>query len=130
MATIDKPSCYPLVGIIGSMATSGEPGRNLYRAAMQAKRVWDMGGIPWFPHTNWIVSAIVPEIPISDWKEIDKGILLRCDFVYRLPGESVGADEEERFCESFGIPVFHEQEGLKQAIKEYIKGVLRDCVSR
>lgn len=46
----------------------------------------------------------------EDWLEMDKEIIRRCDAVLRLPGESVGADDEVVCAERNGIPVFHDVE--------------------
>jgi hypothetical protein len=42
----------------------------------------------------------------ADWLAVDLEIVSRCDAVYRLRGESPGADKEVAHAESLGIPVF------------------------
>jgi hypothetical protein len=46
------------------------------------------------------------------WLDDDKLIVSRCDAVFRLPGESVGADIETDHARSLGIPVFTEIDKL------------------
>lgn len=42
------------------------------------------------------------------WREIDKHLLSRCDALFRLPGESKGADMEVEWAREFNIPVFRD----------------------
>lgn len=44
---------------------------------------------------------------IDFWYQYDFEWLEKCDAVYRLPGESVGADKEVERAKELGKPVFH-----------------------
>lgn len=49
----------------------------------------------------------------ADWLSCDKAQVAKCDAVLRLPGESVGADEETAFARQLRIPVFHSIDSLR-----------------
>lgn len=46
------------------------------------------------------------------WIEYTKWLLVGCDYVVRLPGESAGADGEVKLAIDLGIPVFFDIEAL------------------
>lgn len=50
----------------------------------------------------------------GDWYGCDLEIVRRCDAVYRLPGESTGADLEVAEAEKAGIPVFTDMAAIMQ----------------
>ena len=49
----------------------------------------------------------------ADWLSVDKAWVAVADAVLRLPGESVGADEEVAFATQLRIPVFHSIDALR-----------------
>lgn len=57
-------------------------------------------------HNQWPAVAEVPGVTIDEWMEIDLSIVAKCDAVFRLPGESVGADKEVEFAKANRIPVY------------------------
>ena len=59
------------------------------------------------PSTSWLAAAIAP-LEIEQWLDMDLGILSRCDAIYRLPGNSEGADWEVQQAELLAIPVFQD----------------------
>lgn len=91
--------------IAGPMSTSGEPGPNLHAAANVAAELVLRRHLPFVPHVNWILHAIRPEVPAAVWREWSIRWVTSCDVVFRLPGESFGADEEVAVAERRGIPV-------------------------
>jgi hypothetical protein len=52
------------------------------------------------------------ELSHKAWLDMDKEIIRRCDAVFRLPGESSGADEETAHAHSLNIPVFYDIDQL------------------
>ena len=50
-------------------------------------------------------SAWQPDMPHELWLKMDLEIISRCDMVIRMPGESVGADEEIARAVLLGLPV-------------------------
>jgi len=100
------------VYIAGPMATSGEPGPNLHQAAVAAAEVIRAGHSPYVPHLTWILDAVAP-FPRGEWQRQDREWIEACGALIRLPGRSVGADAEEAFANSRGIPVFFSVAGWR-----------------
>jgi hypothetical protein len=50
--------------------------------------------------------------PYTDWVTIDMEWVAVCDCLLRLGGESKGADDEVRYADSLGMPVFYSIEEL------------------
>lgn len=83
---------------------------------------------------NWNVTPVCPQTSFAlemgkphsqvdlthqEWLDYDFQIIERCDAVLRIPGPSKGADEEVRFANSKGIPVFIAAEGLLNWRKQW-----------
>ena len=66
------------------------------------------GMIPFIPHLDFLWVLLHPEITWEENLEYDEQVILRCDAMLRLPGESKGADREEAFAKQNAIPVFHD----------------------
>jgi hypothetical protein len=84
---------------------------NLKRATEAFDTLWKMGLAPMNPafsacHPNW------EDVPYRVWTEIDKPWVLASAAVYRVSGESLGADEECDLAFQNGIPVFSELSAL------------------
>jgi hypothetical protein len=67
--------------------------------------------IPFAPHFSCFQQMHYPRTH-DEWLSYDYQILARCDAMFRLPGESVGADCEEDFCREQDIPIFHSLDAL------------------
>jgi len=94
------------------MTTVGEPGPNLHAAASVAADLLLAGCNPVVPHVTWILHAIRPDVPVEAWTDWCLSVLARCDALYRLDGESVGADRELERAKELGIPVFRSIDGI------------------
>ena len=95
-----RPRCY-----LSCPITKGIRTENFARACNTQAALMDKG----FAVLNPALSMLHPDawtIPHAVWIENDLPWVSVCDVVLRLPGESAGADEETRFAESQGIPVF------------------------
>jgi len=86
----------PHVYIAGPYST-GDVGQNIHNAIKVADRIVEMGGIPFIPHTMTHLWHIVLPHEYEFWIEYDLAWLAKCDVLYRLPGESPGADREMAF---------------------------------
>jgi len=78
------------------------------------------GFIPYAP----LLSHFWNEIHQHDWDfwmTICKEMLLRCDAVLRLEGESKGADTEVWLALTNGIPVYHSLDLLKKHAKSALR---------
>lgn len=69
---------------------------------MDDRRCW-----PLVPHQSLVFDLLHPR-PVGDWYALDLALLERCDAVYRLLGESTGADREVQHARRLGLPVFFE----------------------
>jgi len=75
-----------------------EVGMGLYKAGV---------GFPVIPHLSLLTHMVVPNDDVNFWYDFDLHLLARCDALLRIPGYSLGADEEERFArDDLGIPVY------------------------
>lgn len=48
------------------------------------------------------------------WMSYDASIIEHCDGLFRMKGESLGADREVRQAESLGIPIFDDVDFVKE----------------
>jgi hypothetical protein len=81
--------------IAGPLHTSGNPDRNVRKAIMVADQVVACGHVPFIPHLNVLWNMVTEvEYRTEQWLSYDKAWLLQCHLVIRLPGDSLGADEE------------------------------------
>lgn len=96
----------PLVYIAGPI-TKPCPIKNMRQGLMMWKAFYQEGVItPFTPHTSVLQDAIFP-MPYDNWLDYDFDIILHCDAVYRMSGESRGADLEVEFARKHNIPVFY-----------------------
>lgn len=84
---------------------NSDPGPNTERAIEIGQALLDLGYAPFVPH----LSHFWHERFANDhetWMELDLPWVAQSDCVYRIPGESKGADEEVQLARRLGIPVF------------------------
>lgn len=83
---------------------SSDPAGNTHRSLSAANAI--IGEWPWWvpviPHLSHYWDAHT-ERPYTEWMRIDRALLLRCDLVVRVGGESLGASEEVRLARHAGI---------------------------
>jgi nucleoside 2-deoxyribosyltransferase len=91
--------------------TIGDVAINIRNAVEVANSLFERGYIPFVPHLSHLWHFITPKSH-EEWMEIDRAILERCDGVFRLEGESVGADEEVAHAKTYDIPVYYSIEEL------------------
>jgi hypothetical protein len=95
----------PLVYIAGPI-TKPEPMENVHDACWFGTELLHDGlVIPFLPHTTSIWHMITP-LPYETWLAYDFDIIAHCNALFRLPGESLGADREVAFARENSIPVF------------------------
>lgn len=73
--------------------------------------------VPLVPHLTLMWHMIAPR-EYEEWLEYDLHLLKRCDGLYRMAGESTGADREVERAEEWGIPVFRSASDLFQWASE------------
>ena len=79
---------------------------NVQIAIMTAEAIIQMGGIPYLPHLTLFWDKQFRH-PKDYWMTLDKAWLSKCDALYRIPGNSEGADEEVKYAHELKIPVLH-----------------------
>ena len=88
----------------------GDKEENVRRAIDAADMVINLGGAPVNPLLSHYHEQLFPH-KYDEWMRVDFAILAKCDAVYRVSGESPGADSETTIAEMVhGIPVFRQDE--------------------
>lgn len=96
----------PLVYVAGPY-TRPDPITNTQAAVDVAEAVHAAGGVPLVPHLTMLWHLISPH-DLDFWYAYDLEVMRRCDAVYRIPGDSTGADAEIADANERGQLVFHE----------------------
>jgi Domain of unknown function (DUF4406) len=95
-----KPHIY-----IAGPYTSPYPIYNIRAALEAADRLIDTGcGHPVVPHLTGFWDFAYPK-PYERWLELDLESMRTCDAVWRIPGDSSGADGEVDHARQLGLPV-------------------------
>jgi hypothetical protein len=105
----------PLTGGPHAPWPAGRREHNVNVAAALAAELIDRGFQPFVPHLSHYIDRLSP-VPISyeTWMQQDFEWLSLCDCLYRLPGESPGADREVDYAREHGIPVFQSVAEVEQ----------------
>ena len=108
----------PLVYIAGPI-TLPDPVWNTHTATVFADRLYTENVcVPLIPHMNMLWHFIVPH-ETDYWYSYDLHLLARCDALYRLPGESKGAEAEIMYANELGLPVFLDELELRDWCRQY-----------
>lgn len=100
-----KPS-RPFIYLAGPI-TKPNPMHNTNKAIILANQLTEWGFLLHVPHLTVLWDMITPK-DWEEWMAIDFEIILRCDGLYRMRGESKGADAEVQFALDNDIRVFHD----------------------
>jgi hypothetical protein len=99
---VTKPLVY-----VAAPYSRPDPVENTHRLIKFVDLLVDEGLVtPIAPHLTMLWHVVTPR-PIEFWYSYDIAILARCDAVYRIEGESVGADREVAYAQDLSLPVFH-----------------------
>lgn len=86
------------VGYISGPITLGDKIENIRQATVVFRKAIDAGMSAWCPHWSHLAELAFPEIlgdmTHAQWMANDLPFVRRMDWLVRLPGESVGADQE------------------------------------
>jgi hypothetical protein len=85
--------------------SNGDVAQNVKLAITWADKLMSAGFAVFVPHLSHF-QHMVHARPYEDWTANDNAILRRCDAVFRIAGESHGADAEMALAAKLGIPVF------------------------
>lgn len=95
----------PLVYVAGPY-TKPDPVVNTRNAILAGMHIADSGlAAVEIPHLTMLSHFLIPR-ELDYWYQFDLDKLDHCQAVYRLPGESSGADNEVSHAQSIHIPVF------------------------
>lgn len=105
----------PSLVYIAGPYTSPDPVTNVRDAVFAAETVRALGGVPFVPHLFHLWHTISPH-DYDFWMALDFDMLARCDVVWRIPGESPGADREVAEAAKRGISVVIDVRSLADVI--------------
>lgn|SRR5574337_595747 len=75
-------------------------------AILMAEELRRRGHLPFVPHLSLLWDLVCPS-PYGEWLSYDLEWLSHCDAVFRLPGDSPGADQEVAQAKKLGLPVYY-----------------------
>ena len=111
----------PLVYVAGPY-TRPDPVENTNKTIQLASELIEEGLVtPLIPHLTLLWHLVIPK-PLEFWYEYDIALLARCDALYRLEGESTGADREVEFARANSIPVLTERRALTEWATSHVRG--------
>ncbi len=81
--------------------------QNVGIAVGVARELVGMGHTPFVPHLyHWVHMASSEELPEDRWLGICLEWIPCCEGLFRIEGESIGADAEVALADDLGIPVY------------------------
>lgn len=86
--------------------SKGDVAVNVREAILAGDGLRALGHTPFIPHLTHLWHMVRPH-EIDFWYKYDLEWLELCDAVFRLPGESTGADREVARALELGLPVFY-----------------------
>jgi hypothetical protein len=107
-----------LVGYVSGPYTKGDVALNVAEAMSVAAWLMDQHVCVIVPHLSHFLHMAHP-FPYHRWLEMDKVLLRRCDFLYRFPGISPGADMEIDEAIKCGVPVFYTRASCELFIRQH-----------
>ena len=110
-----------LVYVAGPLHTSGIELENVRRALQVAERIVAIGHVPFVPHLTSFWHLVFPH-ERDYWLQLDNAVLSRCDMIYRMRGESHGADAEVELAKTMGMRVYYETWLPEITLAEFIRG--------
>ena len=86
--------------------TTPDPAENVYKTIQAASQLADMGFAPYVPHLSHLWHLIAPRT-YDFWLALDAEYLKVCECMLRLPGLSMGAEQEELLAKASNVPIFY-----------------------
>lgn len=78
----------------------------------------ELGFDVFIPHLTLFWHFINPR-PVEFWYEYDLRILTRCDALFRISGESVGADKEVTRAKELSLPIIYGGDDVLTAMENF-----------
>lgn len=97
---------------IASPMSQGDQIKNFYEALRWYRILIDHGFAPLCPQLTFLVEGMIRE-EHDTWLSLDLPWVQVADAVFRLPGASKGADQEEEEARLWGVKVFHDFDELR-----------------
>lgn len=110
-----------LIYVSGPM-TTGQFTANIRRGLDVGKALIERGFAVVVPHEK-VMTEILHPMTYAEWLDYDFRIILCCDAVYRMPGESHGGDAEVAFARKHGVPVYFDLDLL--VCDQKLQGLVR-----
>lgn len=108
----------PIKVYIASPYSIGNKESNVVKSLEMADKLMNMGYVPYAPLLNHFQNKLFPRNE-SDWINDDLVWLASCDIVFRMPGESKGADREAELAKRWGMPVCSSLEEIEKAAEKF-----------
>lgn len=86
--------------------TKGDQIINIREAILMGDCLLRLGHIPYIPHLTGLWHMLSPH-PVYEWYNYDNEWLRVCDALFRMHGESGGADDEVMLMTHLGRPVYY-----------------------
>lgn len=93
--------------------TKGDVVENVRNAIVIGHHLRRLGHLPYVPHLSHFWHFLIPQ-KIEYWYKLDMEWLEVCEAVFRIGGESTGADMEVQRAQELGLPVFYSLEDLQR----------------
>lgn len=116
----------PMIYVAGPITVGPHP-LNIRNGIDVGKTLRELGMIPFIPMVDFLYMVVYPHTTWEENLDYDEQIILRCDALLRIPGESKGADREVEFARSNGIPVFFDIASLHEWTQLNAQKVNTDC---
>ncbi len=88
-----------------------DPVVNTRNAILAAEEIVKKGHTPYIPHLTMAWHLVVPH-ETDFWYEYDLKFLPLCDSLFRISGESKGADREVSLAKNLGMDVYYNLEEI------------------
>lgn len=96
--------------------TKGDVAVNVHNAIVAAEMVVELGAIPYMPLWTHFWHFMHPH-PWEYWIQFDEYFVSICDIVWRLPGESKGAEKECTQAQDLNKPICYSFDELKEVME-------------
>lgn len=91
--------------------THGDVAVNVRNAMEAGLAIIKAGHAPYIPHLSHFLHLQEPQ-PYETWTEMDLAWVDACDFFFRLPGHSPGAEAEEIHAAYRGLEIYYDMAKL------------------
>lgn len=86
--------------------SKGDVAMNVRNALEVADQLVAMGHTPFVPHLTHFWHLVFPH-PYEFWLEYDRQFIPDCDALFRMYGESNGANQEVAVAQRLGLPIYY-----------------------